>query len=331
MDSPEQDKFEVPEHVIEELGASAGDISAASRLIDSQDQEEAEEPDENVAEISEGLRNNGEASITRAIEKWGRYSDHFVIKPTNLPRNLEELRQSHPNFEADFSKLCLAWSAIVEFGNTDEGEGDHGQNIGTQMEFVLLPWEVFREELAPTRGHSLRNTVVELRSTQAQDDMPALELDSTIMDNLENDNVRYFVGNGDQTIGVEQYVEGKIKQEGNWGLMLMQTSAQSGIKRWKGESPTETTLDKGRHLKLGQISVGHMGVLEVLALTLQEELPAMDRKIWLPANSFPDDEMPHPNNRWKTPPSRVQETMDSIIASSRRARQVRPAVSAQRI
>lgn len=331
MDNPEHkhDKFEVPEHVIHELGAFAGDVSVASKLVGDQDQASTDQPVDELPEISEGLRHNGEASVTKAIEKWKRYKDHFVIQPTNLPLNLDELRQSHPNFDADFSKLCLDWSELVEFGNTEEGEGDHTQNIGTEMEFVLVPWGVFKEELA--RNGSLRSTIVELRSTQAQDDMPALELDSTIMDNLENDNVRYLVGNNDQTIGVEQYVVSRINHEGNWGIMLMQTSAESGIRRWRAKSPTATTLEESRNLRLGQVPVAQMGIFEVIALTLQEELPGLDRKIWLPANHFPSDEMPHPNNRWKTPPTRVQETMDSIMDASKRKRQVRPVVSAQRI
>ena len=88
-----------------------------------------------------------------------------------------------------------------------------------------------------------------------------------------------------------EYLNQRIKQDGDWGIILAQTSDEAGLERLVKGSPSDRTPDKltdngsTNFIVAGQ-KVDGMGIFEWIALTFQEDPTKLSTKdvSWLLAN-----------------------------------------------
>jgi hypothetical protein len=300
------EEFSVPMHVIKEIGSVAGDNSKASSLINAPASSEKAGGVEQDKDIEAwALQNIGEA-----IGKWNgavefQGTPHWTFRGAPVPTDLKSLEADCPDFKKTFSSLCEAKKKLLEFG----GKTPSGLNIGETMDFVLLPWRFFSYEMSNwglEDNPSLYYTLIELQGFN--------DFNTEIFENLRKDNIRYR-----SSSTPEEYLEEKIARDGNWGIMLMQTSADPGLDP-VDEPAYPATLQKSRDLRFLGHNISNLGFFEAIAYSLQEKRAIQHDEAWLPANTFPDDNILNPNMTHK---SKVQNLTAQIRGNREEKRQIR--------
>jgi hypothetical protein len=113
---------------------------------------------------------------------------------------------------------------------------------------------------------------------------------------LENDHPLYRDPfNSSELLTPGEYLEGKIAKDGPWGVMLMQSSNQAGIKDLLGKSPNDLLDTPSGHLHAASQAIDAMGIFEWLALSLQEDPSQLSAKdfSWMLANRMELDGQPY--------------------------------------
>lgn len=297
-----EEEFSVPGHVIKEIGAVAGDGSKASDLIDTPtNPEETTEQEQDKSIEAWALQN-----IDGAIEKWRNATlfqgePHWSLRDTPVPESIEDLKAGHPNFQKVFSYLCEAKEKFTEYGERPENKTPEGFDIGEAMNLVLVPWGFFGHETRNRREDenvSLYYTLVELQGFN--------NFNTEVFENLRVDNIRYRASSTP-----EEYLEERILREGNWGIMLMQT---------QGSASPPVTLEESRNIRFLGYDVNKLGIFEAIAYSLQEGHTFQHDESWLPANVFPDSEIPNPNTSHKSTLGKLQNTVRGEWKDKRQVR-----------
>jgi hypothetical protein len=292
-ESSKSGEFDVPEHVINELGNMAGNVSAARELIGKPVEVEQPAPQAIETEIETWAIN----SIHEALEAWHetisrRGEPHWAFNETPVPKDIDSLKMVSYNFERRLRYLCQAKQALTNYGEQTNTKTASGENIGDAMSIVLMPWDFFARETRSTKQDgstpSLYYTLIELHGYN--------EFETEVTENLKSNDAAYILDEMEMT--PDRYLDLRITREGSWGMMLMQNSIEPGLRVEGSESPSYVTLDDSRQLSIAGQSVGELGFFEEIAFSLQVDhfdYIANPDSFWLPANIFTDDEKPNPN------------------------------------
>ena len=233
-----------------------------------------------------------------ALGSWDRYEAHLG---QTVPRTLEELLQASPNMSHVLEKLYTARQGLIASNEITPED----LNVGETMKLVLIPWKAIRDNLG-----RLPEWVKEMRDTQGvatQDDY----LNDDLLAALQNDTELYrnpvVPGMTTRTcISAQEYLDLQLTIDGEWGVMLMQTSDDAGLKRMvegpaEERSPDATTNSGTEHFKVADHNVDAMGIFEWLSLTFQQDPTKLSSEdvSWLLANRFDVDGDPRvPGGRW---------------------------------
>lgn len=205
----------------------------------------------------------------QGLHSWQKYS---VNMSAPIPAKLEEFH--NPNFGNKIDRF-YATKLRLENSNLTTPEEI---NVGETMQLIAVPWKAFRDNL-----DHLHEWVNEMRTTQGVSKHPDYFHDS-LLDAIKNDTkfyrhteVRPQPGSPkeyDYTVSMlsaREYLDRRIEEEGPWGLALVQTSEQAGVKDLIGKSPDELSEDpsQGKYLKVAGEKVDDLGVFEWLALSFQ--------------------------------------------------------------
>lgn len=160
-----------------------------------------------------------------------------------------------------------------------------GKNIGEAMNLVAVPWKAFRDNLdrLPDLVESIQYAY-----GNAVEDLLLPDLDAAILDGskIYRNPIAGLVtttSEGTQVapdwISPAVYLDYRISQDGNWGLMLVQTSKEAGLKRLLDgpeEQRSPDALTNGGHgvFMLEGLNVGQLGIFEWLALSMYVEDPS---------------------------------------------------------
>jgi len=219
----------------------------------------------------------GQGEIVRAGTNWLQYGDVLQTATLNSP---QQLRVIHPNLDRKIQHLYDDREQLVRSGyKTPEGTP-----IGETMKLVLVPWQLFKDHLG-----THQTMLTQMRSRQSQVTLKEDYINEQLLDAINNNTPMYRPQSrpGD-LITAAEYLDGKIKQDGPWGVMLAQTSNDAGIEQYKGKSPDDLTITANGHdnLRLKQVQVDQMGIFEWWALTLQEDPSQLSNSdySWLLAN-----------------------------------------------
>jgi hypothetical protein len=256
-----------------ELIATAGIAAAVQQELDQQHPEVRSSFDPKQSEWeSQELDRQGSA-----LDKWTQqYNGHLKVDiPGNLPvlsgmmgieRYMEVAKKLH------HAKEVLTASGEV----TTNG----GENIGDTMHLVAVPWQAFKDHLDDMEGF-----INGLRRVQGinNDDYigpnitKAISEEAPFYKSWDNPGVMYTAA---------EYLDYRISQDGPWGLALIQTSDDAGIKHFVGKSPDELTGTMSHSPSIAGEVVGSMGMFEWLALTLQEDPRSLSSQdySWMLAN-----------------------------------------------
>ncbi|MDO8591810.1 MAG: hypothetical protein Q7R60_02730 [bacterium] len=226
-----------------------------------------------------------------ALEKWLPY--HQAIEQ-DIPNLLDVLLEGSPNLAPVIEKLYKAKQDLTASGEVSP----EGLNIGETMRLVLMPWRTIKDNL-----ERLPEWIKEMRDTQGiatEDDyfngdlLKALQGDVELYRNPIAGH--FFATNGTTApkwITAKQYLEQRIATEGDWGVMLVQTSDDAGLKRLvegpdEQRTPNALTNSGTVHFKVANHDVDAMGIFEWLSVTFQEDPSKLSSRdvSWLLANRF---------------------------------------------
>ncbi|MFO0970724.1 MAG: hypothetical protein U0520_00015 [Candidatus Saccharimonadales bacterium] len=215
--------------------------------------------------------------IGQALNKWRAHESLLG----SAPADFDALSPLNPRMREVMNRLYGAHEAL-EASNLQTPED---KNIGEAMSLVVVPWQLFKGHLTKT---GLKTVLTQIRQTQniVNNDY----IDSTLMQAIEGGTPCYRdPADPSKLLSAEQYLDKKIAEDGPWGVMLIQTSEQAGIKDLVGQSPNQLTNNGQGHLEVAGHIVDGLGIFEWLALTAQEDprqLSATTDYSWLLANSL---------------------------------------------
>jgi hypothetical protein len=222
--------------------------------------------------------------LKEGLSTWHNYNDllsHWT------PPNPEHLAARNPNFATTMARLYEAHQGLLMSSETNP----EGMNIGETMHLVLVPWGEFKAHLP-----NLQEFVNELRAKQGLATNTQDYLNDHILNAVQQNTPFYRDPDTNRTglLTATEYLDRKISQDGDWGIMLVQDSKEAGIDRLKGQSPNELTRDGQIHLVNSGSFIDNMGIFEWLSLTLQKdprELSPSDYS-WMLANRIDVDGVP---------------------------------------
>jgi hypothetical protein len=233
-----------------------------------------------------------------ALGSWDRYSARLG---QTVPRTAEELLQVSPNLATRFENLYRAKQDLIASNEATPED----LNVGETMKLVLMPWRTLKDNL-----HRLPEWIKELRDIQGL----------ATSNDYFNDDLLAALQNGTEMyrnpvpgmtsrsyVSAEAYLDHKLTTDGDWGVILAQTSDHAGLKRLvegpaEQRSPDALTNNGSEHFKVADHDVDHMGILEWLSLTFQEDPSKLSSQdvSWFLANRFEVSGVPHvPYGYWR--------------------------------
>ena len=234
-----------------------------------------------------------------ALGSWDRYSERLG---QTVPRTAEELLQVSPDLANKFENLYRAKQDLVASNETTPKD----LNVGETMKLVLMPWRTLKDNL-----HRLPKWVKELRDIQGlatSNDFFNNDLLAALQNGTEMYRNPAVPGmTSGSYISAEAYLDHKLTTDGDWGVILAQTSDHAGLKRLvegpaEQRSPDALTNNGSEHFKVADHDVDRMGILEWLSLTFQEDpskLSSADVS-WFLANRFEVSGVPRvPFGNWR--------------------------------
>ncbi len=289
MSQPIRDpSFEVHPGLQEELlesqgpGVTSGDIPVESSTMDvlqaSTDDSSLQKP--NTLQLSPEARTWAEQELDFDNLPIWKY-DYFAtdeMEPLIMPEGNGYVFVNIERYGANIEKLYQAKLALLNSGELTPS----GENIGAVMELVAVPWKAFRDNLdrLPDFVESKRNA----RANASED-----FLHPDLVEAITNGSKMYRnpiaghvtkAANGTQEVpnwmSAAEYLDHRISQDGNWGLMLVQTSREAGIKRLldgpeEQRSPDALTNNGQEEFMLVGQNFGQLGEFEWLSLSLHVE------------------------------------------------------------
>jgi len=286
-----------------EQGVASGEVIATAVLAATVDRQLENDPHEisKLAEDWARLEFDGESGIN---QKWGRYYDqyntdndgmnHSPIDPEpNLSfDNLKRHDWEISNFEQKIEKLYLAKRALLESGETTP----EGINVGETMHLVAVPWRIMRHNLVD----GFDSWVKLMRHHQGIKEPDYIN--DELLSCIKSDSNRKLYKNPlkiGEYLTAKEYLDQKIAEDGNWGIILAQTSNEAGIKSLvkgspEGRTPDALTQNGSGLFYIGEQAIYGLGIFEWLALTFQEDPRQLSTKdvSWLLANRLIDNGVP---------------------------------------
>ena len=171
------------------------------------------------------------------------------------------------------------------------GKTPAGESIGESMHLTLVPWKLMLDNIdrLPEWINSMRSR----NGFTASDDFLGADLLSQIQDDAaiyRNPKApKYYTtynSSEPEMISTREYLAQRITLDGTWGVMLTQTNDVAGMSSLVNKCPDELTQHGSKHLEVSGQRVDGLGVLEFLAMTLQQ-YPAelfSNKMSWLLAN-----------------------------------------------
>jgi hypothetical protein len=230
-----------------------------------------------------------------ALGSWQRYETALGV---TVPHTVDELLQTNPNLAPTLTRLHEAKQALTASGEVTP----EGFNLGETMHLVVMPWQVLRDNV----GSNFDTWVNQMRGIQNTAQSDDYINDSLLSAIAENQPLYRAQDVPERLITPTEYLDRKIAQDGAWGVMLLQTSDQAGLKRIvEGpedmRSPDAMTNNGVGHFEVAGIKVDNLGIFEWLATSFQEDpskLSSQDYS-WMLANRMTVDGGPHvPSGRW---------------------------------
>lgn len=209
--------------------------------------------------------------LTQAIEKWEKFNSSKIIE--SIPTSTYDFILKSKNLSEAIDELYLA--NLMLYGSGEETP--EGINIADSMELVLIPWDFYQKSL---EKNLFINSLDRLRSVQGiEKDL----IDPQIIRVIHEDMPIYLHPASGGFLSTKQYVDFMVETHGPWGLMLAQANNQAGTKTSIGESANNLNKNGFSHMEIGGgplvngQDVDFMGILEWIALTLQEDPKQISR------------------------------------------------------
>jgi hypothetical protein len=237
-------------------------------------------PDPNVSNTPEEVRAWAEPQIDKLLAS-------MVFSVGEPLHSFAELETKHKSLPETLSRLYEARERLM---NSSEVTPE-GTPIGETMRLTLVPWGAFRRNLA-----GIADMVKEMRDRQSlttNDDYLNDELFRALTDwtKLYRSPLKSITSQqADSMVTAGEYLDERIAQDGDWGVILTQVSNDAGVESLRGKSPDELTSDGNGTLYVEGVEVDGMGIFEWLATTLNHDptqLSSQDAS-WLLANRFND-------------------------------------------
>lgn len=237
---------------------------------------EQQKPEINLSSDAQSWAERELITMHTGFHSWQKYRGELGGQ---VPSGLAEL--NHPNLAEKLNRLYDAKKVLDRSGETTPS----GEAIGDTMRLVAIPWEAFRKNL-----DNLPSMLARMRDQQSVNETDYLN--EHLLEAVQSGRYMYKAWDSPALIlSAKEYLEKKIKEDGEWGLALMQTSDEAGVKSLMGKSPDELTDRDVRSPVVAGVEIGSMGVFEWLALTLQEDPKKLSSKdySWMLANRIDVD------------------------------------------
>lgn len=216
-----------------------------------------------LAGLTPDVESWARAGINEALVKWSKYT-HLFPNDSPLPLTIDQLADESLRlsptltrlFEAQTTFRGLAW------------ETPEGHNFGETMKLGIVPWRLFRDSL-----HDESKFKAVLGAIRREQGITTEDyINSDLMATIRNNGGLYRMkANPSVTMSAATYLDEKILEDGDWGVMLVQTSEQAGLKDQIGQDPDQLTSNGTGNLSIGNYNVDALGIFEWLALTAQED------------------------------------------------------------
>jgi hypothetical protein len=242
------------------------------------------------------------------FQKWNKYCKLSTVgRPLGIsraPLTFEGLELDNPNFNEKIEKLYAAKQALTDSGELSSG----GVNIGETMHLVAVPWKIMKDNLG-----SLDVWLNGMRVAQGIEKPDEFNSDLLFDITTYNDWLYLNPKDNGEYLKATEYLDQRIAEDGDWGIILAQTSSMAGLKsliRPEGFTNTRTPDEMAGKLTVAGQRVDGMGIFEYIALTLQEDPKTISNRdcSWLLANHL---RVPGSANENKLPYGRWNE--DSVV------------------
>lgn len=216
-----------------------------------------------------------------------------------MPRTVDELLQTNPNLAPTLTRLYEAKQVLTSSGEVTP----EGLNLGETMHQIVMPWQVLRDRV----GSNFGAWVNKMRGVQCTAQSNNYIVDSLLSAITENQPLYRTPDAPERLITPTEYLDRKIAQDGAWGVMLLQTSDQAGLRRIVERpedmrSPDAMTNNGVGDFEIAAIKADNLGIFEWLAASFQEDpskLSSQDLS-WMLANCIDVDGDPHvPQGSWR--------------------------------
>ena len=252
--------------------ATAGLASAVGNIIDRQ------------KTASEWRSQEARLWVTQEIEMAALNWKEYPAISTSVPF-VDIFNETH--VEA-LNYLHEARQCLVKVGDQTP---DSNINVGETMHLTLMPWQLILENL-----HQLPDWICSLNQSRVSSAKKSY-IDVEIFSQLQNNETIYrnpktrmrspsLKSNTPDWLSTRNYLAERIADDGEWGVILTQTSSDAGMKRFINKSPDQLTESGKNRLAVQGYPVDSLGILEWLCMGLQHptaQLSANDQS-WLLAN-----------------------------------------------
>lgn len=213
-------------------------------------------------EVRSAFESWAESQLTHALDGWNQYSSKIVN--LQLPDLLEQLNNRQPNL---LDKLDRLYNAKLALSRSIDLTPDNNI-VGATMNLVLIPWGLF-DSCIRWKNNDFNELLKLFRG--AQGSYWKDNFTTGLLSTLTSDKPIYRQLNSPTyLVSAHNYLEERILKDGRWGIMLAQTTGQPGTKSMEKVKTSTLLSSANQRLSLEGKYVDAMGILEWLAMTIQE-------------------------------------------------------------
>ena len=226
-----------------EQGVASGEMVATEALAATVNRQLGHDRRELLTEAETWARlelGDKSGDIFGVSNKWNYYcrkNGKGALGIDHAPLTFEEFEVNTPNFAEKIEKLYSAKQALTASGETTP----EGINIGETMHLVAVPWAIMREHLDDF------DTWVSYMRTNQNADYHSDYFNDALLSSIKSDSEEFMYRSLEEptdSYRVVEYLNQRIKQDGDWGIILAQTSDEAGLERLVKGSPSDRTPDK---------------------------------------------------------------------------------------
>ena len=204
------------------------------------------------------------------IRSWQRLASRLVGHVPGRPASLLSKRSP---LEKNQIFQCLFAANHLLSGYDYDGE----------MHLVLMPWRELKHVCDTKTMQQWLDNVGELAYDRNTPYDKPIGIEDSVIKELEgrtlnaNEQIYRDPANPKRLLTPKEYLDQRIAEDGDWGVALVQTNEEPGVRTMRRSAPSAYYFPFKHHIAVEGYHVDGMGIFEYIALVLQEDCSKLDQ------------------------------------------------------